>query len=186
MKWLTPTQRGGICCPTGCTAVNAAMKRGASHGPYWHRPAQEGKPSLKALRLVKARLEPSQLLAGGACPFRLTHPSVRGTGCGRSSSALGLGSEGHPAWTYVFREEFQAQRGGRPRRTALTGRPATSAWRVHPIGRKALTPPGGYSDDGGRPPRASRRSGLDRRAPLLWAPVRPSPERGGSGNRGSR
>jgi hypothetical protein len=39
---------------------------GASYGPYWHRRAQEGKPSLKALRLVKARLEPSQLLAGGA------------------------------------------------------------------------------------------------------------------------
>jgi hypothetical protein len=65
-----------------------------------------------------------------SCPFRLTHPSVRRTGCGSALSALGLGSEGHPAWTYLFRVEFQTQRGGRPRRTALTGRPATSAWRV--------------------------------------------------------
>ena len=73
--------------------------------------------------------------------------------------------------------------------TALTGRPATSAWRVvagTPRRPEDLTPPGGCSDDGGRRPRASRRSGLDRRAPLLWAPVRPSPERGGSGNGGSR
>ena len=29
-----------------------------------------------------------------------------------------LGSEGHPAWTQVFRVEFQTQGGGRPRRTA--------------------------------------------------------------------
>jgi hypothetical protein len=38
-----------------------------------------------------------------SCPFRLTHPSVRRTGCGSALSALGLGSEGHPAWTYLFR-----------------------------------------------------------------------------------
>jgi hypothetical protein len=49
-----------------------------------------------------------------------------------------LGSEGHPAWTNVFRVEFQTQGGGRPRRTALTGRPATSARRVHPAAGRIL------------------------------------------------
>ena len=121
-----------------------------------------------------------------SCPFRLTHPGVRRTGCGRSSGAPGLGSEGHPAWTNVFRVEFQTQGGGRPRRTALTGRPATSAWRVHPAGRKDLTPPGACSDDGGRRPWASRRSCLDRGAPPVSAPGRPCPGRGGFGHCGSR
>jgi hypothetical protein len=37
------------------------------------------------------------------CPFRLIDRAVRMTGSGRSSSALSLRSEGHPAWTNVFR-----------------------------------------------------------------------------------
>src|SRR5262245_21825000 len=66
--------------------------------------------------------------------------------------------------------------------TVLTDRPATSAWRVHPAGRKDLTPPGGCSDDGGRRPWASRRSCLGRGAPPVSALGRPSPVRGESGH----
>jgi hypothetical protein len=43
-----------------------------------------------------------------------------------------------PAWTHVFRVEFQTPGGGRPRRTALTGRPATSAWPVPPQAGRTL------------------------------------------------
>jgi transposase len=57
----------------------------------------------------------SRRVRKGTCPFRLTHPGVRRTGCGRLSSALGPDSERHPAWTHVFRVEVQTQGGGRPR-----------------------------------------------------------------------
>jgi hypothetical protein len=63
-----------------------------------------------------------------------------------------------PARTHVFRVAFQMPGGGVPRRTARTGRPATSAWPVHSAGRTDLTPPGVCSDDGGRRPWASQRS----------------------------
>jgi hypothetical protein len=49
-----------------------------------------------------------------------------------------------------------------------------------------LTPPGACTDDGGRRPWASRRSGLRQGAPPVVAPGCPSPGRGGCGPRGSR
>ena len=74
-----------------------------------------------------------------AVPSRLTHPGVRRTGCGRSSSALGPDSERHPAWTHVFRVVFQTPGGRRPRRTA--DRP-TGAFRVAGTPRR---PEGSYA-----------------------------------------
>jgi hypothetical protein len=72
-----------------------------------------------ALRHLSLTLNPSR------CSEDWLRPFVRG-------------SEGHPAWTNVFRVEFQTQGGGRPRRTALTGRPATSARRVHAAAGRIL------------------------------------------------
>ena len=133
-----------------------------------------------------ARLLADALIADIRLSLPFTHPGVRRTGCGHSSGAPGLGSEGHPVWTHVFRVEFQTHGGGRPRRTALTDRPPTSAWRAHPAGRKDLTPPGVCSDDGGRRPWASRRCDPGRDAPPVLAPGRPCRGRGAFGHCGSR
>jgi hypothetical protein len=62
---------------------------------------------LVATRRVRADDLANDLAA--PCPFRLTHSGVRRTGCGRSSGAPGLGSEGYPACTTVDRVEFQTQ-----------------------------------------------------------------------------
>jgi hypothetical protein len=63
-----------------------------------------------------------------ACPFHLAHPGVRRTGCGRSSGAPGLRSEGDTRVDpRIPSGVTDARRRGRPRRTALTGRPTTSA-----------------------------------------------------------
>jgi hypothetical protein len=77
----------------------------------------------------------------GACPFRLTHPGLRRTDCGRSSGAPSLAPKGHPASTQVFRVMFQPPGGRRPSRTA--DRP-TGAFRVAGTPRRpdSLTPPG--------------------------------------------
>jgi hypothetical protein len=110
--------------------------------PHQGRPGTLGELIHEAVRrTIELAVEEELTAALGACPFRLTDPGVRRAGCGRSSGAPGLGSEGHPAWTHVFRVEFQTHGGGRPRRTALTDRPATSAWRVHPPRR----PEGSYA-----------------------------------------
>jgi hypothetical protein len=50
--------------------------------------------------------------------------------------------------------------------------------------RQEFTPTAAGSDDGGRRPSASRRSGLCQGAPPVLAPGRPSPGRGGCGPRG--
>ena len=71
-------------------------------------------------RWVALWLRAVQPLRTESFPFRLTHPGVRSW-----LRPFVLGSEGHPAWTNVFRVEFQTQGGGRPRRTALTGRRAS-------------------------------------------------------------
>ena len=78
----------------------------------------------------------------GGCPFRLTHPGVRRTGCGRSSGAPALAPTGHAARTHVVRVVFSTLGGRRLRRTALT-RP-TGALRVAGTPRRpdGLTPPG--------------------------------------------
>src|SRR5262249_25072563 len=56
MKRLTPTQRGGIECPTERLRAQWRKEKGANHGPYWHRSAQEGQPDVhpgrKALTLA--------------------------------------------------------------------------------------------------------------------------------------
>ncbi len=43
-----------------------------------------------------------------------------------------------PGWTHVFRVALQTPGGGGPRRTARTGRPAISAWPVHPQAGRIL------------------------------------------------
>jgi hypothetical protein len=121
-----------------------------------------------------------------ACPFRLTQPGVRRTGCGCSSGAPALAPTGHPARTHVFRVVFQTLGGRRLRRTALTGRPEPSAWPVPHRRPDGLTPPGACSDDGGLRPSASRRFGLRQGAPPVVAPGRPSLGRGVCGPRGNR
>ena len=78
------------------------------------------------------------------CAFCLTHPGIQRTGCGRSSGASGFGPERHPAWTHVFRVEFQTPGGGRPRNrvdrptgattrgdTARRSEGSYAAWRVY-------------------------------------------------------
>src|SRR5262249_2060943 len=46
MKRLTPTRRGGIECPIERSRAHWRKEKGASHGAYSHRRAQEGKPDL--------------------------------------------------------------------------------------------------------------------------------------------
>ena len=106
---------------------------------------------------VGPRMSARVLARIATCPFRLTHPGVRRTGCGRSSGAPALAPKGHPAWTHVFRVVFQTPGGRRPRRTA--DRP-TGAFRVAGTPRRpdSLTPPGACNDDGGLRPWGSRRS----------------------------
>jgi hypothetical protein len=58
------------------------------------------------------------------------------------------------AWAHVFRVVVQIPGGGAPRRTARTGRPATSAWPVHPpagwiLGRLARVTMMEAADHGG-------------------------------------
>jgi hypothetical protein len=53
-----------------------------------------------------------------SCAFCLTHPGIQRTGCGRSSGAPGFGPERHPAWTHLFRVEFQTPGGVRSFRSA--------------------------------------------------------------------
>ena len=88
-------------------------------------------------------------------------------------------------WTtcsvWSVRRKAEEDRGNRADRPTGDFRVA-----AQPAGRKDLTPPGVCSDDGGRRPWASRRSGLGRGAPPVWAPGRPCPGRGVFGPRGSR
>ena len=111
-----------------------------------------------------------------ACPFRLTHPSVRRTGCGRRP----LGSEGHPSWIQVFRVEFQTQGGGRPRRTAgdrPTGDVSVAtgtARRPKGFLRRLAGVAGMEAADQGRLDDPALIDALDQ----LWAPARPCPARG--------
>jgi hypothetical protein len=72
-------------------------------------------------RVARAEEIAISILAAEPCPFRLTHPSVRRTGCGRSSSALGLGSEGHPAWTQRVPCEVSDARAEEDRGESLQG-----------------------------------------------------------------
>ena len=111
----------------------------------------------------------------------LTHPGVRRTGCGRSSGAPGLVPRETQRAPTVDRVEFQTH-GRRPR----GGGPADRRVPRGGARRKDLTPPGAYSDDGGRRPWASRRPGLDRGAPPVWAPGRPCRGKGVFGHCGSR
>ena len=62
----------------------------------------------------------------------------------------------------------------------------TPVWPGHPAGRGDLRRLGESSDDGGRRPGASRRSGPGREAPPIWAPGRPCRGTGESGPCDSR
>src|SRR5215813_9489050 len=62
MKRLTPTRRGGIECPTERSRAQWRKEKGASHGPYWHRSAQEGKSDLSPSRGRRGDRAPDQVL----------------------------------------------------------------------------------------------------------------------------
>ena len=96
-----------------------------------------------------------------------------------------LGSEGHPAWTNVFRCGVSNARRRKTEKNRTDWPTGDFSVAGTPRSRKDLTPPGVCSDDGGRRPWASR-SCLGRGAPSVSAPGSPSPVRGGSGHGGSR
>ena len=108
MKWLTPPLRGGIRCPTRVTRGQRRKKRGASHGPYWHRRAQEGKPDLHPGRGGRAE--------------RAAHPHRPPSGSPPSSAtARGPASSSRPrprasGWRAVWKGS--ATRSSSPTRTS--------------------------------------------------------------------
>jgi len=67
-----------------------------------------------------------------ACAFRLTHPGIRMTGCGRSLEQLGPGSEGHPRGaTDARRRKSEEPRRPADRRFTGGGEGFYAAWRVY-------------------------------------------------------
>ena len=155
--------------PAGPSAWRAQLPEGASRGTRrpWDRCASPRDRNVGIARHVSRSRCPPPVTPGpplgrrgnhsaapsgaaraaggrrGRCPFCLTHPSVRRTGCGRPSSALGLGSEGHPRGptcsVWSFRRNAEEDRGNRTDRptgdfsgAGTPRRPEGSyaAWRV--------------------------------------------------------
>ena len=89
---------------------------------------------------------PRQQGRTGTCPFRLTRPGVRRTGCGRSSAALGLGSEGPRVDLRVpcgasdaRRRKTEANRADRPiGDSRVAGPPQPAGWILRRLARVAM------------------------------------------------
>ena len=179
-RWLEEQAAGGdlLISPTLLLAeVAGALSRRMGQSELAHQAVQ------MLLRLTELR--------PGACPFRLTIPAAPERDDGRLAvgrTAPHPSEDTDPEQNVAKDRESEHRAGGREgRRLGREGNPlAVDVSVAGGTRRPGPMRPGGCTDDGGRRPWASRRSGLGRGAPPVWAPGRPCPGRGVFGRRGSR